>query len=381
MANEIKIEDILKETKDVFASMNEKTNKMEAKITALHTRQDEFETKYNRPPIPGPVAPGVSPEVKAFNKWLRKDTMGLSPEEHKLLATDESTTGGYLVPTVMRNTIIELIVKNSPIRRYASVATISGNSLEIPYEASGTFAASWIAERGTRAETAVTSFGMRRIPVHEMYADPRATQTMIDDASFDVENWITRKVAERYATTEGTAFISGTGVGQPEGINTNTEITNYDCATTVSCSVDDLFDAYYKHESTYLAGAVWLMHRNMIGYLRKLKAVANGNYLLPPTVGGISAMGEVPMQSLLGIPIVECPDMYSLNAGAIETGNKVLAYLANLREGYQIVDKSTVSMMRDPYTNKPYVEFYATKRVGGQVIQPLAFTRVRSHVD
>jgi HK97 family phage major capsid protein len=318
----------------------------------------------------------MSPEVKAFNKWLRKDTMGLLPEEQKLLATDDSTTGGYLVPQVLRNQIIELLVKMSPIRRYASVVSTSGNSIEIPTENAGSYTASWIAERVARAETATSTFGMRRIPVHEMYADPRATQTMIDDASFDVEGWITRKVVERFATTEGTAFLNGTGFGQPEGIWTNTECPTFTTAANNAISVDDIFDTYYKFESTYLNGAVWLMHRNLVGYLRKLKAVANGNYLLPPTAGGVSAMGEVPMNSLLGLPIVECPDAYALGTGGIIEATQNACVLANLRAGYMIVDKSTVSMMRDPYTNKPYVEFYATKRVGGQVIQPNAFCKM-----
>jgi HK97 family phage major capsid protein len=214
-----------------------------------------------------------------------------------------------------------------------------------------------------------------------MYADPRATQTMIDDASFDVESWIVRKTAERFAKAEGTAFVSGTGVGQPEGILTNTEIGNFEPTASHAVSVDDVFDTYYKLDSAYVNGAVWMMNRNMIGYLRKLKAVANGNYLLPPTIGGISAMGEVPVTSLLGIPIVECPDMYSLETDLTIDHGKVTMCLGNLRQGYMIVDKSTVSMMRDPYTNKPYIEFYATRRVGGQVINPSCFVKLTSHAD
>lgn len=325
-------------------------------IDKLNARLDELETKMNRPPAGRDGAPAEAPEVKAFVSYMRKGADKLLPEEIKALATDTDVEGGYLVPVQTRNRIIEKLVELSPIRSLASIETISvGNTLEVPKEGATDFAAGWTGERAARTETQAGKFAAESIPTHEMYASPRATQWMLDDAAFDVEGWIVRKVSQKMAVVEGTAFISGDSNGKPEGLLTHAGVVVVNSGNASLLTADGLINLFYSLPDAYARNATWLLRRATVGIIRQFKD-NQGQYLWQMGI----AMGQPAM--ILGAPYVECPDMPAVAANAFPV------VLGDIRSGYQIVDRQGINVLRDPYSAKPFVEFYVTKRVGGQVV-------------
>ena len=350
--------------------------KMDADVNALLDRANDFETKMNRPQIekatiqvdekgraiglinPADAPEGMFSEEKAFNKWLRGRA---TPEEMKALATDDDTTGGYSTSPQIRNQILRQVVLLSPLRDIASRETISGNALIIPSETIGGFSSGWVGERDTRSETTNDTLGEIRIDLHEMYAKPRATQTMLDDSAMNVESWIGLRIAESFALREGTAFLTGSGAGQPEGILTNASVlaAYVKSGAAATLTTDGVRTLEYTLKAPYARNATFMMKRSTVLSLMLLKD-GDGRYLWQPSLtGGVASTFD-------GYPIVENEDMDAPGAG------KYSVLFGDFRTGYQIVDKATIAMLRDPYSAKPYVEFYTTRRVGGRVVMPEA---------
>lgn len=354
------------ELKNVLETQNKDAGETKAVISKLNERLDAIETKLNRPPVAPETKTGEkSLEVKAFTSWLRKGIV--APDEAKALATDDQTDGGYLVPSQMRSTIIELLAEYSPIRSLASVETISlGNTLKIPKEGATAFAAGWVGERESRTETTSGKFAMADIPLHEMYAAPRASQTMLDDSAFNMEEWISRKLAQRFAILEGTAFVNGTGQNQPEGLLANADVTTVNSTVADNIAADSLITLVYSLPDAYARNATWLLRRTTVAAIRQLKD-GNGQYLWQP---GLATSAP---NTILGHPYVECPDVPAIAA------NAYVAIFGDIRAAYQIVDKAGIVTLRDPYSAKPFVEFYTTRRVGGQVVLPEAVRKYRCH--
>jgi HK97 family phage major capsid protein len=259
--------------------------------------------------------------------------------------------------------IIELNVLTSPIRPLATVETISaGDALELPKEGSTTFSNSWVGETGSRAETTAGTFALDRIPVHEMYSNPYVTQKMIDDPAFGIEAWVSRKVAEQFGKTENTAFCTGDGMNKPEGIAATTNgVTAQVCTATGAFTAALLMDLQYLLEEPYASNATWISKRINFGKIRQL--TGNEGFLWQP---GITA-DKGP--TLLGQPYVAANDVATIVSAS--AGDRVI-YFGDIRAGYRIVDRMGITLLRDPYTSKPYIQFYSTKRVGGQVVLPEA---------
>jgi HK97 family phage major capsid protein len=344
---------------------------LEAKVKAL----EAFAADQTRPKaeVKDPMN-SVKPEmqkfysdIKAFSNFIHVGEERMTNEEHKALATDADTTGGYLMPINMATQMIELNVLSSPIRQIASVETISqGDNLEIPSEGSTVFATGWTSERGSRSATTSGTFAMQRVFVHELYADPYVTQKMIDDTAFNIESYLARKVAEQFAKTENTAFVTGTGIGQPEGIMASTNnVTASQVVTAAGVFTAALMmDLQHSLEEPYASRATWIMKRASLGKIRQLAATTySGQFLWAPGVG--VEMGP----TILGAPYVACNDVATVVSAAATA--RVIAF-GDFKAGYRIVDRVGISMLRDPFTNKPYIEFYTTKRVGGGVVLPEA---------
>jgi HK97 family phage major capsid protein len=331
-----------------------------AKLEKLNERIDQLETKANRPAIEAPGAKAdASPDAtKAFREWSRHGEKGMSPESVKLLSTNSDPDGGYLMPENMASQVALKLIEFSPVRELANVITISaGNSIKIPVEDSTDFAASWVGETAARTETTSGKLAMVEIVAHEMYANPFATQALLDDSAFNVESWLADRVTMRFAVTEGTAFLTGSGASRPEGILTNATVIANQVKTghATLLTADGLMDLYHALPEMYARAATFLMKRATLGAVRKLKDGA-GNYLWMP---GLSANAPA---TILGQPYREAIDMPAVGAAALPI------LFGDFNRGYQIVDRQGVRVQRDPYTSKPKVEFYTTKRVGGAVV-------------
>jgi HK97 family phage major capsid protein len=308
----------------------------------------------------------------AFFSYVRKGKLeALSDVERKAMLAGDDSNGGYLLPPSTIGRIAKKIFELSPIRQIASVQNISTQALEGIFDTDES-SYGWVGEVGARTTTTTPTIGRYRIEAFEMYADPKATQTLLDDAAIDVEAWLAAKVADKFARVEGAAFITGDGVSKPRGFASYTMTATGDATRTwgqiekvktgvnadfaASSPADKLYDLIGAFKTTYLQNAMWVTTREVITKIRKFKEATTNAYMWQP---GLQA-GQP--DRLLGYPIVNAQDV-----AALATGSASL-WLGDWAEAYQIVDRMGVRTLRDPYTDKPYVHFYSTKRVGGGVL-------------
>lgn len=275
--------------------------------------------------------------------------------EYKALSVVPDTAGGYLAPSEYVREIIKAETEISPVRSLVRVRQTAAKSVQIP-KRTGQFAAVWVAEQGTKSETTGLTYGLEEIPTSELYALVDISNQMLEDSAFSMDGEISMEAAEQFAVAEGAAFVSGSGVGKPQGFLTNANVgtTNSGAATTITA--DGLLSLKYAIKSAYQASASWVMKRATISSVRKLKD-GNGNYLWQPGL----AQGRP--NTLDGDPYVEVADMPSEGAGL-----KPVAY-GDWRRAYTWIDRISMEMLRDPYTQATSgnVRFIVRKRVGGQV--------------
>lgn len=294
----------------------------------------------------------------------------LSDDERKAMQVGSDSDGGYLVPTPTVGRIVQRVFETSPIRQIASVMTISTDALE-GLNDNDEADAGWVGETGARNDTDTPQVGKYRIEAAEMYAQPKATQKLLDDAAVDVEGWLAAKVADKFTRVENLAFVAGDGVAKPRGF------TAYPTAATADSTrawgtlehivtgangdfgattpADKLLDLVGAFKDQYLQNGRWVTRREVMTKVRKFKDGQN-QYLWQP---GLQA-GQP--QQLLGFPVTIAQDMPTLATGSLSMA------FGDFKEGYQIVDRIGIRVLRDPYTSKPYVKFYTTKRTGGGVL-------------
>ena len=306
----------------------------------------------------------------AFDTFLRKDERTLSNDEVKALSVGTDVDGGYRVHPDMSGRVVEQVFESSPMRAYASIQVISTDALEGIFD-DDEASFSWVGETESRAETDTPEIGAWRIPVHEMSAKPKATQKLLDDAEINMEAWLADKVSARFARGEATAFVTGDGVNKPRGFVTYGDyavadtyergaIEQFDTGANGAFAAapnggDVLIDALYGLKAQYRANATWFMNRATTKLTRKLKD-SDGAYLWSP---GIAAGQPA---SILGYPLAAFEDMANPATGSLSIA------VGDMRAAYQIVDRAGMRVLRDPYSAKPHVEFYTTKRVGGDIV-------------
>lgn len=302
----------------------------------------------------------------AFGRFLRKGEERFTPDEHKALSVGTDPDGGYVVYPDMSGRIVQRVFETSPMRAYATVQTISSDALEGLYDLDET-GASWVGETESRAETDTPQIGRYRIPAHELSAKPQATQKLLDDAAINMEAWLSAKVADKFARTEAAAFVTGNGINKPRGFLTYTDgttlpgtIEQFDTGVNGAFAAapsggDILISALYGLKAPYRANAVWAMNRATTTLTRKLKD-SDGSYLWSP---GIAAGQPA---TILGYPVASFEDMPDPATGSLSIA------VGDWREAYTIVDRIGIRVLRDPYSSKPYIQFYTTKRVGGDVV-------------
>ncbi len=292
----------------------------------------------------------------------------LDADQRKAMSAGSDPDGGYLLTPNMVGQTVKKVYEQSTMRQLATVVSISSEKIEgiVDNDEAG---AGWVGETSPRPETSTPQIGKWELEAHEMYAAPKITQKLIDDAATNVEAWLADKVAEKFARLEGAAFTTGDGVGKPRGLfayptaatgddsrawGTFEHIktgTNGDFNTTTKA--DPLFDLIGAFRDKYLQNASFLMRREVRTKLRKLKGATSDLYLWEPSM----QIGQP--DRLNGYPVKV--DQY---VPALGTGSLSLAF-GDFKAAYMIVDRIGMRTLRDPYTNKPYIIFYTTKRVGG----------------
>lgn len=342
------------------AELDAKTEKMNEIVSNLEAEIKQMQTAMARG-SQGGQGNGEAEEKSAkyssaMQSYLRKG----NETELKAMSVDSDEDGGFLVTPAMSSEIVKKVYESSPIRMLASVQTISTDALEI-LEDLDEAASGWVGEVSARNETGTPKLKKIVIPVHELYAQPKATQKLLDDAAFNVEAWLSGKVSEKFGRDEATAFVSGDGNLKPKGFLSYAAGTGYGeveqltTSTSLAIVSDDLIDLSYSVKEAYKANSVWMAQRATVKAFRKLKD-SQGRYLWEPGLNGAA------QSTLLGFPIYEANDMQANGVA----GNLSVAF-GDFKQGYQIVDRIGVRVIRDIYTAKPNVLFYTTKRVGGGV--------------
>lgn len=309
--------------------------------------------------------------TKAFDRYLRVGEKSLTPDEQRALSVGTDSAGGYLVTPDKSGAIVKKMFETSDMRRYASVQLISTDALEGSADlddASG----GWVSELGTRSESNTPAVPTPwRIPVHEQYSQPKASQKLVNDANIDIAAWLNAKVSDKLGRDQNVAFVTGSGVGKPRGFASYTTSTTYAWGTpehvgsgtsggwgTDPNGIQKLNSLMGLLKDTYVPGSNFFMNRTTKFSIRNLTdASSAGKFVfIPSFVAGVPDM-------LLGAPIVVFQDMASYS-----TASALGVAYGNMQRYYQIVDRQGVSVLVDPYTSKPYVVFYTTARVGGDVI-------------
>jgi len=299
----------------------------------------------------------------AFAPYMRARSDGAMPAAvQAAMQTGSDPDGGYLVPVTVSSRIIKKIYETSNLRALATVETIGGKELEIPRDEGEFGTGGWVGETTAPSETSTSQLGVSKIFAHEMYAEPRVTQSMLEDAGLDIEAWVANKVGEKMGRVEATAFFTGTGVNQPRGLltyaagTTNGTIEQITSGGATTITADKLFDLVFALKDYYVPNARFLMKRLTVRDIMKLKD-GQGNYLWQ--MGDIK--GGQPA-TILGAPVERCEDMPTVAAGSLSVA------FGDFRAAYTIVDRLGLTLLRDNLTAKPWVKFYNRRRVGGDVV-------------
>jgi HK97 family phage major capsid protein len=368
-ANDERLDALEKRSTDVVT--DEKVDRINRALDEQKRALDELTLQSSRPIIGGErkAAPYQTRERKqAFDRYVRKgDAGGLDALELKALSAGSGPDGGYTVPLEIETTIDRVLAKASPIRSIATVRQIGANVYRKPITTTGA-ATGWVGETDSISQTNTPVLAALDFPAMELYAMPAATQTLLDDSQVDIEQWLADEVQIVFAEQEGAAFVNGDGTNKPTGFLHSTTVADAswswgnlgyiasgaDGAFASSNPSDALINLAYAPKQGYRANGRWVMNRKTESTVRKFKDTT-GTYIWQP---GLSA--EQPA-TLFGYPVTEVEDMPDI------ASNSLSIAFGDFARGYLVVDRIGVRVLRDPYSAKPYVLFYTTKRVGGGV--------------
>ena len=353
---------------DVVTS--EKVDRINRAVDEAKARLDELTLKARRPQLSGAeeAAPVAREHKQAFHAYVRKgESHGLSALEAKAMSVSSGPDGGFLVPPEVETEIGRRLYAISPIRGIASVRQVSSSLYKKPFSTNG-LATGWVGETAARPETSSITLAEMQFPAMELYAMPSATQTLLDDTAVNIDQWLAEGVQLVFAEQEGIAFINGNGVNRPRGFldypkvadagwswgNLGYLATGVSGGFAATAPSDRLMDLIYSLKVGYRQNAAWVMNRRTQSMIRKFKD-STGAYLWEP------AARPDGKAALMGFPVTEAEAMPDIAADSFALG------FGDFGAGYLIVDRIGVRVLRDPYSAKPYILFYTTKRVGGGV--------------
>ncbi len=348
--------------KDFQAEIHTKLQQTEERLTML----DRKSISASRPHLAG-ATPLEAPHQKAFNAYLRSgedDGLRGLDIESKSLSTAVNSDGGYLVDPQTAETIKSVLHSTASIRSIASVVNVEATSYDVLVDHSDV-STGWTSETSSLTESATPQIDRITIPLHELSALPKASQRLLDDSAFDIEGWLANRIADKFARAEAAAFVNGDGIDKPTGFLTHTIVDNsiwsWGELGYVPTGVDGNFgaadaivDLVYALGAQYRANASFVMNSKTAGLVRKLKD-NDGRFLWSD---GLAA-GEP--ARLLGYPVLIAEDMPDVTTDAA-----AMAF-GDFNAGYTVAERPDLRVLRDPFSAKPHVLFYATKRVGGDV--------------
>jgi HK97 family phage major capsid protein len=364
-ANDARLEEIEKRGA-ADPLLDAKLAKIEASLDRQRTALERLALEQARPIIGEDPQKRDTEHKSAWNAYLRRgDDAGLHRMDFKSLNLGTEAQGGYVAPAELDRLIEQRLMASSPMRQIATVRQTSSTVFRKPVSMGSPSA--WAAETAARPETNSPTLDVIDFPTAELYAMPAATQALLDDTFTDIDEWLADECEASFAAQESAAFVTGNGTNKPKGFLDYPMVADASQtwdqigfilsgaagAFAASNPADRLIDLVYALKPQFRANARFVMNRRTISAVRKLKD-GDSNYLWRPGAAGESA-------SLLGYPVTEIEDVPDIGANAF-----AIAF-GDFRRGYLIVDRQGARVLRDPYTAKPFVLFYTTKRVGGGV--------------
>jgi len=364
----------LSEKRSVDVLLEEKIERLDGVIAAQTQRLEAIELKQARPAIgsePRLAEPANQPVIEhkaAFDAYVRGgDTANLRALEQKALSSGSNPDGGFLVPPEIEYKIGERLFNISPMRSLVSIRTISSNIYKKPMMVTGALAG-WVGETDARTQTTTPTLDELSFPAMELYAMPAATTLLLEDSAVDIDEWLAQEVDRVFAAQEGAAFVTGDGINKPKGFVSYNAVANSSWtwgnigyvasgvagAFPSTAPSDVLVDLIFALKAGYRQNAAFVMNRKTQSLIRKFKDTTN-NYIWQPPA---SPSGRA---TLMNFPVHDVEDLPDIAANSLSVA------FGDFKRGYLIVDRAGVTVLRDPYSAKPYVLFYTTKRVGGGV--------------
>lgn len=286
--------------------------------------------------------------------FIRKGTLPKGLEQKSF--STSTNGGGELIRPDLNKKILSFMKEKSPMRNLASIDNISGGSIDYVIE-EGSMQSGWITETETRSETDTSKLIKHNIVAHELYAQPKVTQKLLDDTEIDIESWLAERIAGSFIAAENQAFINGDGNNKPFGLLESKKIQTLQ---TDSSFKADIFLTMINHlPEEYLSNATFLMHRSTLSRIQSMTD-QTGRFIWQ------HSLSDPLVQTIFGIPVVCLAEIPPIGQGQVNI------VLGDISSTYKIVDRSDIGIMRDPYTEKPFIKFYATKRTGADVINPNA---------
>ena len=368
-ANDARLDEIERKA-SADTLLEEKVARIDQAVGQAQARLDRALSAARRPELAGTAVPVTPPEMKAA--WDGYLKTGQAPRgdwglELKAGLSSASNSAGHVVPPETERAIERRLMAASPMREIATVRTVGVGVFRKPVSTAGV-ASGWVAETAARPETDPATLALLEFPAADLYASPAATQNLLDDALVDLDEWLAGEVEDAFAAQETQAFVNGDGANKPKGFLSYTATADASHtwgdigyvasgaagAFASSNPTDKLIDLVYAPKAQYRPNGRFVMNRKTVSAVRKFKD-GDGNYIWQPA----TRAGET--ASLLGYPITEIETMPDIAANSLSIA------FGDFQRGYLIVDRAGVRVLRDPYSAKPYVLFYTTKRVGGGV--------------
>jgi len=348
-----------------ISDINDRLEKQEERMTMLDRK-----SQVTRRPALSAAASEDAPHQKAFEAYVRSgddDALRGLALEGKAMSTAVAADGGYLVDPQTAETVKSVLSSTASIRRIANVVNVEATAYDVLVD-HGELETGWADETSASTETGTGQLERITIPLHELSALPKVSQRLLDDSAFEVEGWLAGRIADKFARAEAAAFVNGNGVNKPTGFLTKTLVAEagwswgnigYVATGAVGAFAeglegDAIIDLVYALGAEYRANATFVMNSKTAGAVRKIKD-ADGRFLWSD---GLAA-GEP--ARLVGYPVLIAEDMPDIenDAAAIAFGD--------FAAGYTVAERPDLRILRDPFSAKPNVLFYATKRVGGDV--------------
>lgn len=345
---------------------DQRFERLDQRADKKSAQREKYEIAKNRPQMTsyeGDIEMENTEYKTAFTSYVRRgEEAPLQVLEKKSLSTLVDSDGGYMIPQTLIAKLEKDLSDVSVVRRLSNVMQVSSSSVDLLLNKTGA-AAGWTGEADDRDATDSPQVQKLVVPVHEMYAKPRATQKLLDDASINVEQWLSDSISHRLAALENRAFLYGDGNKKPTGIlsYTTEAVASWGHFAHVEYDedklIDNLVDMFASIKGEYLNEATWLMSRSTLAIVRKLKD-QDGRHIWQPSLDAAAP------STLLGYKVEICDELPVL--GTEDSSTAII--FGNFNRAYQVVDRQGATVLRDPYSAKPYVEFYTTKRVGGNVV-------------